>query len=107
METGACIPKANYHVRDSSGVLSFWITGIAPGRIKIREAALMIWDGTLCGDTLPSVHVHWLDPGPECPSCMRWLPSPIDIRTATARPLIPFHLLVADTGYYLPYLVEP
>lgn len=107
VETGACIAKADYHIRDSSGVLSFWVSGIMPGNIKVREATLMIWAGSLCGDTLPSVHVHWMDPGIECPTCVRWAPSPIDVQTAISRPMIPFHLLVSDTGYYLPYLVQP
>lgn len=99
VETGACIASYSSFT-DSIGTVVF-VRKVIAGDIKAREFARIWWTKGLCDDSLPSVHTHWYDSGPECPLCNRWVPSEPDSESARLFPRIPFHLVVVDTGNYV------
>jgi hypothetical protein len=102
LETGACVAK--YSIADDD---TYTVDSIIAGNLKSREMWRVTWVRVLCWDSLPSVHTHWLDASPECPLCDRWRPSTPDTEVARHYSHAPFHLVVVDSGNYIPLVVKP
>lgn len=84
LEPGACVTQWE-QTRDTIRLLN-----IEPGDLAERHPGTLRWNGSMCGDSLPSMHGHILHLG-------HWTkPSPPDwiLATDTVRKRAPFHLLL-------------
>jgi hypothetical protein len=83
LEPGACVTSWE-RKRDTIVVKE-----VVPGNVARRTPMSVIWDGTMCGDSLPAIHGHLLGLGAwSRPTPNDWIVSSLPYRRA------PFMLLL-------------
>lgn len=100
-EAAMCVPKGAYAFGVALNGKSFvLVLAFVPANITGADSVNVWWDGSICGDSLPSWHSHFIENG------MRWKPSPCDLHQAALRPKVPFHLVAHDTAKLTAYMPD-